>query len=447
VLVAGGSTQAAGALARREAQRIHVARGEVRTDAAGMFLPRTLARAVRVGSEAWVIGGAQSELPGSPGLDSFERYDARAEGFGAPGRLLVARVLPGVVRLRDGSVLVAGGAREVGGSGLDTLERIRVDGTSEALPFTLPFPAPAPQLFVRDDGLVWLLADDAGSLRLALLDPRGSDVEAFELGLASAPAASLPGGGLALIETSAGVTTGVLQLISPSGDTLVLDDWLTSFAGLRDARVESLRDGRIVLTGDSSQGPTARVIDVGRREVRVRRVPSLPIALGLRDDGSLAALGARALFVLREDARTAYDNPGGNLLADDGPLALDTAQHWRREGLSLIAMVPRARFELPSLRYANVRIELRATGEGELVLRRDDGRERTLRVSDASAGPLLCEVPSEGLVSFTREGDRVTVRATGDRTCTLEGMTGPLAIGFRALAQGTRLDELTITRE
>jgi hypothetical protein len=454
VLLAGGVLESEGALARRDAQRIAVSRARVETVAEGMFLPRALAAGVSAGEEAWIVGGAQSVLAGSLALDSYERFARGA--FQAPGRLAVARVSAGAARLLDGSVLVAGGESTVGGAALDTLERIATDGASRLLDARLPWPAARPELFVRDDGLVWIAAAREGRIALALFDPLSEGVAVADAGLTgldAGPLVVLPGGRLALleIEQGAATTTGTLHVLLPDLSLVKLDDWLTPFSGIEATDVTSLRDGRILLAGASARGPEARVIDVGRREVRVREL-EVPIRELLpRDDGSVAELGTEVLHVVREDARTRFDNPGGTLLADDADvLALDAHTRWRRDGLELTALVGGARFELAGLTYEDVTIELDLSGEGELLVRRADGASRALAISRAQVGPALCRLAreSEGPVRIRRRGDEVHIEAGGQaQECRLEGMVGPVSLGFRAGSAGTRLKNLTVTRE
>jgi hypothetical protein len=454
LLVAGGAVAGEGALARREALRVAVSRARVVAVADGMFLPRALAAAVGVAGEAWIVGGAQSLLEGSPALDSFERFDAASAAFLAPGRLTVERARAGAARLRDGSVLVAGGEASVGGATLDTLERIDADGTSRAVAARLPWPARDPQLLVRDDGLVWIVAARSSALVVALFDPLSEAVQALDSpldGREPGPLVALPGGRLALLELAAGVTTGTLHLLLADGSLVTLDDWLTPFRGLREGRAVALRDGRILLTGVSDRGPEARVIDVGRREVRVRELDVAPTALFVRDDGSVAELAGSALRLVREDARTRFDNPGGTLLADDADVvALDAHSRWLRAGLELEARVAGARFELAALTYEDVRIEVDVRGRGELSLRRDDGAERALTLAPDQVGPALCRLAraGEGPVRVVRSGETVRVEAGGEaRRCRLEGMQGPLMLGFRALDAGTRVKRLTVSRD
>jgi hypothetical protein len=452
VLLAGGALRGEGTLARRDAQRIAVSRARVDAIAEGMFLPRVLASGLVVGNEAWILGGAQSLLERSGALDSFERF---ADGtFQAPGRLVVARARTSAARLLDGSVLVAGGQTTVGGAALDSLERIDASGQSRLLDVRLPWPALEPGLFVRDDGLVWITAVRDERLVLALFDPSSEAVQELDVPLAGrqpGPLVVLPGSRLALLELAAGRTTGTLHVLLPDLSLVTLDDWLTPFSGSSAAHAVALRDGRILLTGANDAGPESRVIDVGQHEVRVRELDLAVDTLLARDDGSVAELGAGALRVVREDARTRFDNPGGTLLAEDADvLALDAHTRWRRDGLTLSALADGARFELASLTYEDVIIDLDVMGGGELIVRRADGAERVLAIARDAVGPALCRLTrsGEGAVRFTRNGESIRIEAGGkSQRCRLEGMVGPISLSFRALSAGTHVKRLTVARD
>jgi hypothetical protein len=454
LLLAGGLQAATGKLALRDSYRVAAESGQVTRDADGMFLPRVLATALRVGNESWIFGGAQSALNGSPGLDSFERYDTLAGKFSTLGRLLAARVRPAAALLSDGNVLLAGGESSVSGRALDSLERISpATGASTMLDVSMPWPARQLQLAVRDDGLVWFAADRAGELALALFDPRAlafqtHDAPAAELG--ESLLVALPGARAALIEVKQGATTGVLYVLLPDGSLARVADWLTSFAGLSAPLAQALPDGRILLTGTRAGEARARTIDVGRHEVLAQSLDAPLLALAARDDGSVAELAARALLLVREDDHTPYDNPGGTLLGDDADaVTLDLAAHWQRDGLELISVAADARFELAGLRYRDVRIEVDLTGPGELQLRREDGESRSLSLADEQAGPAFCTASRKtgGPIVLERKGDHVHIETSdARRTCLLDGIDGPITLSFRALSKDVRVRSLIVTR-
>jgi hypothetical protein len=171
----------------------------------------------------------------------------------------------------------------------------------------------------------------------------------------------------------------------------------------------------------------------------------------LRDDGSVLEISPGGVQITREDARTRYDNPGGTLLADDSHvLALDAPERWSRDGLSLIARAPLARFDVTVLRYERVQIELAVQGAAELLLRRADGAERVIQVGAERVGPAFCQITGNGAQTLVveRDGASVTIRAGNtSRRCTLDGLSGPVGLALRALDRGVRITSLKIARQ
>jgi hypothetical protein len=274
-------------------------------------------------------------------------------------------------------------------------------------------------------------------------------------------ATALPGGRIALLEldTESGKTTGnaFIMLADDAGFLKIADpresgelSWLASFSGIDHGRVLGLADGRILLTGLRQAVPVARLLDPARRDVATRALDIAVDQLFLRADGSALMVGEQGVRISREDARSAFDNPGGNLLADDsGALCLDAFGRFSREGLGLRATVYGARFDLVPLRYRAVRIELRVEGAAELVFARADGAQRSIFVGTESVGPAYCKLsmtPGQPLEIERRE-EHVTLRAEKrGHACLLDGMTGPVAVFVRALAPGTLISDLRATR-
>jgi|GEM_PF-3609124 len=466
LLVAGGVDAAQGA--SNQLVDIRVEDAQVERLPEGLFVPRAgacAANAGRVGStqEIWILGGAPSLVPGTLALNSLERFDPATRQISGLGRLQTPRVHARALSLPDGSVLLAGGERSVGAGPLGTIERV-APGTAEGetLSAALPWVGPLDALSWRDDGVVVLAGQVGDEPRLALLEPSSQQVASVP-----APAAtwdpslvvSLPGARLALFETQPDAstgereTTGRLWLVLPDGTQLALSRWLSSFAGLAQARALALDDGRILLTGSRMGSFTARVIDPGRADVRVRALQALPIQLLPRADGSVLMLADGALAVLREGARTRYDNPGGTLLADDtadtSVLALDAPERFRREGLGLVSTAALARFDVTVLRYEDVRIDVRARGPSELLLRRADGAQVAISLGTEESGPVLCKLASdpERSVRIERRGPRVHIRTgLAERSCELAGLEGPIALAVRALEPDVHIDALEVTR-
>jgi hypothetical protein len=466
LLLAGGLARAE--VATRTAHLLRVARAELATDARGLDVPRVEAAGLTLAAETWVIGGAFELRTGSAALDTFDRFAAATRSFVGLGRMRTPRVGPAALRLLDGSALVAGGAATVDGEPLSSIESIATDGTPVLWQDALPFPASSLGLFARDDGVVVAQGLVDGVSAFARLDPATERVEAFDgppLGagarLLPELTTALPGARLAMLELDAlsETTTGAAFIMFPEdGSFLKIADpretgeltWLTSFSGIAHARVLGLADGRILLTGLRQDVPVARLLDPARRDVAVRALDIEVDRLFARADGSVLMVGEQGARILREDARSAFDNPGGNLLADDsGALCLDAYGRFTREGLGLRSSASGARFDLVPLRYRDVRIELTVEGPAQLGFSRSDGAERTIAVGGESVGPAYCKlmVSAGEPLAIERHEERITLRSEKQsHSCQLDGMTGPIAVFVRALAPGVLIGDLRATR-
>jgi hypothetical protein len=456
-LLGGRDLWLAGGLSKQiavsDTQRVRVAEQGV-SAAARLFAPRAFAKALAVGDETWILGGAQSAIEGSPAFDSFERYDATGKTLLGSGKLLRARMDAGAVTLADGSVLLAGGSAQVMGAALDTLERVvgADEGQGKLSEARLPFGALQPRLLLRDDGLVVIAMRREAELALALYDSLSDSLEALPVpnqNLDPELVVALPGGRIAIIESEGDETTSALWLLGERGDWERLSGALTSFAGFASARALALRDGRILLTGARAGANASRIIDPGTLAVRTRALPLLPDQLLLRDDGAVALLGDAALAVLRSDARSPYDNPAGTLLAEDGVLALDAKDHWMLDGLALRALSDGARLELAGLSFADVRVTVQASADAELLVRRVLGEERAIEIGAAEIGPALCTTTHERgeRVTIERVAERVMIASGKERqSCVLDGLGERITFGVRVAEAGTELRYLAVER-
>lgn len=466
LLLAGGVDR--GDAATREVRVLHVSQRALETDARGLDLKRAQATALTLASETWVLGGAFDARAGSSGLDTFERFDVQKRGFIGLGRMSEPRVGPAALRLPDGSALVAGGRSEVAGDALATIETISADGArNEAWDRELPFSAQKLALLWRDDGHVVAVAVADGVSELAALDSGSRQVETLrgpplaEGALVSPElSAALPGARVLLLELDAATqkTTGTAFVMLEDFNFVKIADprepselsWLVSFSGVERARVLALPDGRILLTGVLRDAPIARLLDPARRDVATRTLDIPVDHLFLRADGSVLMVGEQGARILREDARSAFDNPGGNLLADDsGALCLDAPGRFTREGLGLRAATHGARLDLVPLRFRDVRVTLTVQGPADLVFFRADGGERTISVGAEESGPAFCKLGGAegGELEIERHEERITLRSD-KRTqgCQLDGMTGPISIAMRALAPDVLISDLRATR-
>jgi hypothetical protein len=473
-LVAGDDLLLAGGFDRdqaatRVAQLLRVATRELATDARGLDVPRAEATALALADETWVLGGSSERRTGALASDTFDRFDAATRSFAGLGRMRVPRVSPAALALLDGSALIAGGLRAFEGEPLASIESITADGTDVTLwSSDLPFAAQRLALLGRDNGRVVAIAlSDTESL-LANLDPDTQTVRIMDRpelspGAIIPPelATALPGGRVGMVELDAlsEKTTGSAYIMFAEDDSFLkiadpreTDEltWLASFAGVEHSRVLGLPDGRILLTGVRQDVPLVRLLDPARRDVATRSLDIVVDDLFLRADGSVLMIGEQGARILREDAQSPFDNPGGNLLADDsGALCLDAYGRFAREGLGLRATVFGARLDLVPLRYRDVRIELSVEGAAELVLTRADGAERSIQVGTESVGPAYCKLavtPGQPL-AIERHEERITLSFDEQtHSCQLDGMTGPIAIAVVARAVGTLVSDLRTTR-
>ncbi len=419
---------------------------------------RARAAAVAVGDHVWVLGGASSTRDGSEAIDTFDRYSYAQQAFVGLGFMSAARVGAAALRLSDGSVLVAGGRSAVAGEALDSLESI-ASADSEPQTWSLPWPAGEPSLRELDDGHVLVAAALDEGVGLALLEPDTRAVIELDppplsdrAALAPELSVALPGARAALFERDPQqrATTGVLLVLLPSLEYLRLSDWLASFADIQGAQSLALPDGRILLTGMRLGAPVARILDPGTRAVAVRELDMEVQRMFLRDDGSVLLVGERGARVFREDARSPFDNPGGTLLADDsGALCLDAYGRFERSGLSLKSSVPDARFDIAGLRYRDVRIELEVEGPAQLLLRGAGGSSHAIEVGTSHVGPTFCQLSVEAGAPLTieRREQRVSLRVgRSARDCVLDGLTGAIALGLRALEADVSVRDLRVLR-
>jgi hypothetical protein len=466
LLLAGGLDRSSAAT--RDVRVLRVDRQALASDVGDLDVKRTHATALALADETWVLGGAFEGRAGSPAWDTFERFDLAQQTFVGLGRMSAARVAPAALALPDGSALIAGGKDAFDGTALSSIESISRDGErAEMWSDELPFVAQRLGLVLRDDGSVVALGVADGESALASVEPHARGVALLELPPLSAGAivvpaltVALPGARLALLELDAAseTTTGSAFIMLEDNSFLKMPDprepaevsWLVSFAGFERARLLALPDGRMLLTGVLRDQPAARLLDPARRDVATRALDIEVERLFLRADGSVLMVGEQGVRILREDARSAFDNPGGNLLADDsGALCLDAYGRFTREGLGLRSARAGARLDLAPLRFRDVRIALDVAGPAELVFSRADGAQRSIAAGGERSGPAFCKLEgSEGhTLEIERREERITLRADGrSQSCQLQGMTGPISIAVRALATDVLIKDLRATR-
>jgi hypothetical protein len=455
-LVAAGAAQDAAAVGTRLLLRGTLETPSVTREEAGLFVPRVLSTALGVGAEAWFIGGAAEARDGTRALDTFERVDG--DSVIGLGRLVSGRVAPQAVRLADGAVLVGGGSERVGQPLLTSFERIAAGTTdAEALGSVLPVTPDALVMRLRDDGLVWIGARAGARFHSLELDVNedglsaqdapelDGDAELWLLG-----AVSLPGARVLVPELRAGVLSGAAWIFAAATPPLRIAAFLPSFAGVSPQSAAGMPDGRMLIVGVRGPAFEAWLLDAGRGTADLHGLPFGVDSLLPRDDGSVLGLGDAGAWLLREDGYTPFDHSGGTLLADDvARLALSAPAHFSRDGLALTASIDGARLDLAGLRFADMHLQVRVSGEGELLLSREDGKARGITFTADAVGPVFCTLPWENgeRVDLHRRASSVRIEtAQHGRTCVLDGMDGHLRVALR-LMRGSRVEDLRIERE
>jgi hypothetical protein len=469
VLVAGG--EAGGTASRRVARIGPTSRSQGIEP--GMRLPRLAASLDATQGVAVVAGGA----PGAVGIahDTWEVFDPERGTFElADGALSVPRRDHGSAVLLGGEVLLVGGRRDAVAPPLGSAELIDVTtGQVAAIDGELAVGRLRPDVLPRRDGTVLVVGGEGGGggrvPGIEWLDPRTSDgflpvvVDEPCASLARGRAVTLPGGRFAVAGTSSG---GALQLhlYRPISGPLAGPPRFACSSLLHeseerrwsDVRARALLSGSILVTGSADGEPRAALVEPGTAEVRSASPGLVAEELVRLGTGMIVELAPDAARFRREDLVTPFDNPPTLPLLDQpgAGVAFDAPGRWERVGGAFFALVEEARFDLPTLRFADVDIELELTvpegtaPELELLLLPRGASALSLRLLRGEFGPPLCRVPrvGEGALSVRRRGDEVYVSAGGEeQRCVVEGLTDRVGIALRA-ARGTGVAALRLRR-
>ncbi len=425
------------------------------------------------------IGGAGAAASG-PADDAWEVYDVVAGRFtGEGGRLTTARVHAAATPLPDGRVVVAGGKLFVEGAPLASVEVLDPrTGRSEARP-DLNVPQYGARLLTLDDGSVllfggrttegrgtlpWLWAWDPETesfSQLGELPPIGVWVEGYDV-------TSLEGGRVLLVGSAFGGNhtrqARLIEHVPPSFASYLVTELDLNIPDLTDVRVTQLDDGRVLVTGrDEASTPRAFAFDladvnvegrIARRALEASRVPEHLLTLA---DGLVAELAASGSSLRRVGPlHTFLHNPPASLTLDE--LVPDGPGRWSVRGGALVAETDDARLDVPTLRFADLelQLEVEAPGRGvEILLRPELAppvrvvlRGPSSETTDGTAGPALCEAAwvAGAPVTIRRRGAELEVEGGADpRRCILEGLGERVGVGFRAPA-GARLRNVRLRR-
>jgi hypothetical protein len=469
LLIAGGQNSSGEATA--DAVVLPAGEPLVTEVAGGMLLHRAGASATRVGSLVLIAGGGPDAR--STAHDTFEVFDSETRHFDTAQSAKLAggpRREHGAVLLPDGRVLIAGGQAAVGSAPLGSAELIDVATSRvERVAGELQVARIAPQLLVLDGGavLVALGRDASGALV--------SELESFDLGTqrfsllaaqlpvhAEAAVAALEGDRVAYLGCDPGDAGCELVLIVPDGHDFGVvtpfDRQLLSASGLRDleqVRLLALRDGRLLVTGrDRSQLVERRafVIDLNASTIEplesteaISRVPDDLLAL---DDGTLVELNAAGLSLGRRELVTELDSPPAGLIgADVLGVALDHAARWGRSGDALTALQA-ARFDLPFLRFADVRVELELEGEASLLLEPESAMPIALSLSPPELALGACKLArrSGDAIAVERHAATVVLHSGArSQSCDAPRLRARIGIAVQAQA-GARVAKLHVRR-
>lgn len=382
MLLAGGSEE--GGLASSNALVLGPGRTLVEQVPDGMLLRRRHASATLVAGRVVIAGGA-ADLRGSA-ADTYEVYDPASGRFERElsRRLSASRMQHGAVALPESAVLLVGGRSEPGGPPLASAERIELtDSPAAPTALALNVARVAPDVFVLDSGSVLISGglDDEGHgiTSLERFEPADEGFELLDVRWTesqSSAACALPGDRIARIGCDAEPAPRcLLELALVRADGTRLLGTALAFAeqaplGLLDLRLIGLDDGRLLVTGRDPGAVVSRafVVDLAAQTIEASEASRAPSVLFALADGAIAELDTAGASLRRVGSISRYDSPAGDLVSGEGRLALDAAEHWERSAEGLHARAPDARLDVPRLRFADVRVELAATGELTVML-------------------------------------------------------------------------------
>ncbi|MCA9857286.1 MAG: hypothetical protein KC458_08415, partial [Dehalococcoidia bacterium] len=166
-------------------------------------------------------------------------------------------------------------------------------------------------------------------------------------------------------------------------------------------------------------------------------------------EGTVALLDGGGVSLLRVDLSGPFSDPSATISpaqADQREeLSIDAPGRWHGVGDSLVADVDGARFDLPSARFRDVRVELTSSGAVELLLTPDAATPRAIAIDGGRATFGDCSVAVDGaLITELLDGELRLESGGQSQSCGL-GVGGRVGVAVRAAA-GSGVRRLAITR-
>jgi len=428
-----------------------------------LFVERTRASATLVEGDLIVLAGGSAAIDGA-GEDTAEIVRLSTDARVGDAFLLEPRREHAAIAIDGGvmpsAVVLSGGRSEAAGPPIASVEVVSVEderGESASLG-VLEVARAGHVMLALDDGTIAIAGgagiDGAPIAIVERLDPVARTLEVmgrFETARAEAAFVALPGGRVAQIGGREGAAwTGDIELVLERGDAITLDDVLPA---LERPVAAAVRGGAVLVSGRDPEGArVAVVLDLdapgAMRRLEATRAGTALVSLA---DGSFLEGDPSGISILRVDVATPLDPPPASIapafMEDRQRLALDAIARWRPRGGALEAVEEGARFDVPTLRFADVAIALSASGALELLLVADDRPPAVITLAQDGVALGSCRVErGDGPLRVTRAGSRVTLDAgRGAIDCALE-LPERIGLAVRALEEGAAVRRLEIER-
>lgn len=426
-----------------------------------LFVDRTRATATALGDLVVVAGGSASA--DGAGEDTFEVVNVASDERAGEGFLLVPRREHAAIALADGRIVLSGGRATADGVPMGDVELLTIDedgvsGTSVSAG-VLAAPRAAHGMFALDDGTIAIAGgvgpDGRGIALVERFDPTSGVLElmgAFGRAREEAAFVALPGARVARIGgRDAEAWSGDVEVLLDDGEEVVLED---AIPPLERPVAAAAPGGLVIVIGRDPVDGRARGVLLDPDTPRFERIEASRAATALvaLADGSFAEVDALGLSLLRVGVSTPLHPPPASItpvfMDDREALALDAAARWRaREGV-LEAQVSGARFDVPSLRFAQVDVALDASGAVDLLLVTDTSAPIAVSLTQEGASIGECRVTRNDAAPLRVRRAANTVTLEGGRgsvDCPVE-LPERIGIAVRAREEGAGVRRLEIVR-